>query len=351
MSSELMYEAAVLVLGASFVIWAWKSLTPPDPRICGKPNGPPVTSKRVKLSDGRHLAYREYGVAKGCAKFRVVVVHGIDSSKDFYLPLSQEFMEELGLYIVAYDRPGYGESDPNPNRTVKSETFDLEEFADKLQLGSKFYLVGLSMGNYVSWGSLRYIPHRLAGVALVAPVINYWWPSFPQKLPDEALKRIPKSDARMLWISHHVPGLLFWWLTQKWFPSSEVMNRSPVVFSQKDMEIIVMMSQLPPGNEPNPCQQGNSESCYRDLKLGFGSWEFDPMELKNPFPDNPGVVQLWQGYEDRLVPYKLQRFLVEKLPWIKYHEIPGRGHLIIHETALCEAIFKSLLLGEEPSIV
>ncbi|GAB2234831.1 hypothetical protein Droror1_Dr00004098 [Drosera rotundifolia] len=345
-----MYGAAVLVLGASFVIWAWKSLTPPAPRICGKPNGPPVTSKRVKLSDGRHLAYREYGVAKGSAKFRVVVVHGIDSSKDFFLPLSQEFMEELGLYIVAYDRPGYGESDPNPNRTVKSETFDLEEFADKLQLGSKFYLVGLSMGSYVSWGSLRYIPHRLAGVALVVPVINYWWPSFPRKLPDKALKRIPKSDARMLWISHHVPGLLFWWLTQKWFPSSEVMNRSPVVFCEKDMETIVMMSQLPPGNEPNPCQQGDSESRYRDLKLGFGSWEFDPMELKNPFPDNPGVVRLWQGYEDRLVPYKLQRFLVEKLPWIKYHEIPGHGHLIIHETALCEAIFKSLLLGEEPSI-
>ncbi|GAB2274616.1 hypothetical protein Dimus_009385 [Dionaea muscipula] len=312
--------ALAVVLGTSIVIWAYKSLIPPPPKICGKPNGPPVTSPRIKLSNGRYLAYKEYGVSRESSKYRVIMVHGIESSKDFYLPLSQEFMEKVGLYIVTYDRPGYGESDPNPNRTVKSETLDLEEFADKLQLGSKFYLVGLSMGNYITWGFLRYIPHRQV-----------------------SRSRACSSSCQLL--------VAIFSLEAKWFPSSQVMNRSPIIFSRHDLQTInMMMSQLPHQNQQDPCQQGDYESRYRDLKMAFASWEFDPMELENPFPENPGSVQLWQGYEDKLVPYQLQRFLAQKLPWINYHEVPDRGHLIIHEADICEEIFKSLLqLGEEPS--
>ncbi|GAB2242448.1 hypothetical protein Droror1_Dr00019223 [Drosera rotundifolia] len=345
-----MYVAAALVLGASFLIWVFKiKTTPPPPKICGTPGGPPVTSPRIKLSSGRYLAYKEHGVPKESAKYRAIMVHGFDSSKDFYLPLSQEFMENLGLYIVTYDRPGYGESDPNPKRTVKGETMDLEEFADKLQLGSKFYLVGLSMGNCLTWGFLNYIPHRLAGVALVVPLLNFWWPSFPPKLAAQGLKAFPKADQQMIWIAHHVPGLLFLWLTQKLFPSSEILKRNPILFSRRDHETIKTMIRAPNPNEHKVVQQGEHESLYRDLMMGFGTWEFDPMQLKNPYPDSPGKVQLWQGYEDRLVVFQLQRFIARKLPWIKYYEVPDGGHLFVHEDVFCEAIFKSLLLGKEPS--
>ena len=72
----------------------------------------------------------------------------------------QEVAEELGLYIVSYDRPGYGESDPHPTQTIKSLTLDMEELADQLELGSKFYVIGSSIGSHVVWGCLKYIPHR-----------------------------------------------------------------------------------------------------------------------------------------------------------------------------------------------
>lgn len=72
----------------------------------------------------------------------------------------QELMEELGIYVLTFDRAGYGESDPNPNRTVKSEAFDIQELADELNLGSKFYLIGVSLGTFAVWSCLRYIPHR-----------------------------------------------------------------------------------------------------------------------------------------------------------------------------------------------
>ncbi|TKY61996.1 hypothetical protein E2542_SST11850 [Spatholobus suberectus] len=54
----------------------------------------------------------------------------------------EDVAEELGVYIVSFDRPGYGESDPDPNQTVKSLALDIEELADKLGIGSKFYIIG-----------------------------------------------------------------------------------------------------------------------------------------------------------------------------------------------------------------
>lgn len=74
--------------------------------------------------------------------------------------LQQDVIEDLGIYIVSFDRPGYGESDPNPNRTVKSMAMDIEELADHLGLGPKFYVVGFSMGGQSIWSCLKYIPHR-----------------------------------------------------------------------------------------------------------------------------------------------------------------------------------------------
>jgi len=61
---------------------------------------------------------------------------------------------------VSFDRPGYGESDPHPSQTVKSLALDIEELADKLGLGSKFYIIGFSLGGQVVWRCLKYIPHR-----------------------------------------------------------------------------------------------------------------------------------------------------------------------------------------------
>ena len=72
----------------------------------------------------------------------------------------QDTMDELGVYILSFDRAGYGESDPNPNRSVKSEAYDIQELADQLRLGQKFYVIGMSIGTHPIWACLKYIPHR-----------------------------------------------------------------------------------------------------------------------------------------------------------------------------------------------
>lgn len=202
-------QIAVGVVGI-FLVRGYLSLKPAPPKVCGTPGGPPVTSPRIKLRDGRYLAYKESGVSREKAKYKIILVHGFDSSKDLSLSISQDLIEEFQIYFLLYDRAGYGESDPYPERSVKSEAYDMEELGDKLQIGPKFHVVGISMGAYPVWGCLRYIPDRLSGAGLVVPSVNYWWPSLPAET-SRTIRRLTAQDRRTFRIAHYAPPWLFNW--------------------------------------------------------------------------------------------------------------------------------------------
>lgn len=79
----------------------------------------------------------------------------------------QELLDEFGIYLLSFDRAGYGESDPNPKMSMKSVAEDVEELADKIALGPKFYLMGFSMGGTYIWSCLKFIPHRYDSMFLI----------------------------------------------------------------------------------------------------------------------------------------------------------------------------------------
>ncbi|KAH9738271.1 AB hydrolase-1 domain-containing protein [Citrus sinensis] len=332
---------AVLIVGISAL--AYQVIQPPPPKTCGSPDGPAVTAPRIKLRDGRHLAYKEHGVPKDNAKYKIFFVHGFDSCRHD----SAEVIEDLGVYIVSYDRAGYGESDPNPNRTVKSDALDIEELADQLGVGSKFYVIGYSMGGHPIWGCLKYIPHRLAGAGLLAPAVNYWWPGFPANLSKEAYYQQLPQDQWAVRVAHYIPWLTYWWNTQKWFPPSAVIAHRMDIFSRRDVEVLSKWSPEENNYLALARQQGEYESLHRDMMVGFGTWEFDPLDLKNPFPNNEGSVHLWHGDEDRLVPVILQRYIVQRLPWIHYHELSGAGHMFPFADGMSDTIVKAVLTGDK----
>ncbi|KAI3512199.1 hypothetical protein L1887_19464 [Cichorium endivia] len=343
------FVTLLLVFFTAFLAWAYQAACPPLPKKLGSPDGLPITTPRIKLRDGRHLSYKEYGVPKEVAKYKIIYVHGFDSVKYYNViatSASPALIEELGIYIVSYDRPGYGESDPNPKQTLKSTALDIEELADQLGLGSKFYVAGFSMGGQLIWTCLKYIPHRLAGATLIAPAINFWWPSLPANLSTEAFSKQFLEDQWSLRVAHYLPSLTYWWNTQKLFPSYKAIAHSPDILSRQDIELIPTFTA---GREPiegQVRQQGEFESIHRDLNVGFGTWEFDPIEIENPFPKNEGSIHIWMGDEDKIVAVTLQRYIAQQLPWIKYHELKGAGHMFPYADGISDAILKALLLGE-----
>ncbi|XP_062117581.1 uncharacterized protein LOC133831338 [Humulus lupulus] len=344
-----MLKKTLALLFVGLLAWAYQAIQPPPPKICGSVEGPPVTAPRIKLSDGRHLAYEEQGVSKDKAKHKSVFVHGLDSCRhdNFARFLSRELVEDLGVYVLSFDRPGYGESDPNPKRTVKSIALDIEELADQLGLGSKFYVIGFSMGGQVLWSVLKYIPHRIEGAALIAPVVNYWWPGFPSNLTNAAFNQESWNDRLAYGVCHHTPWLTYWWNTQRWFLPSSVLFLNPDVLSSEDKEFVLSRKRARETYTAHVRQQGDYESVHRDLMVGFGKWEFSPVELENPFPNNEGSVHLWHGDEDLLVNVLPQRYIAQRLPWIHYHELPGAGHLFPESRNMWDTIVRELLIVKE----
>ncbi|CAA7019028.1 unnamed protein product [Microthlaspi erraticum] len=256
---------------------------------------------RIKLRDGRFLAYKERGVPKDEAKYKIILVHGFGSSKEMNFSASKELIEELGVYFLLYDRAGYGDSDPNPKRSLESEALDIEELAHTLQIGPKFYLIGVSMGSYPTWSCLKHIPHRLAGVAFVAPVVNYGWPSLSKKL-------IKKDHRRRLikWcfrISKYAPGLLHWWISQKLFSSTtSLLESNQLYFNSNDIDILKRIKGFPMLTKDKLRERNVFDTLRDDFLAGFGQWDFDPADVRM---SGESSVHIWHGKEDKVVPSQL----------------------------------------------
>lgn len=77
--------------------------------------------------------------------------------------IKSELLEEFGVRLVAYDLPGFGESDPHPTRNLNSSALDMQDLANAVGVSEKFWVLGYSSGAMHAWAALRYIPDRIAG--------------------------------------------------------------------------------------------------------------------------------------------------------------------------------------------
>ena len=99
------------------------------------------STERVRLSDGRTLAYTEYGDPRGTP---VMFFHGTPGSRLFHHP-DGSIATNLGARLVAIDRPGFGSSDPDPERTLTDWPADVTAVADALGIG-ELAVAGFSGG-------------------------------------------------------------------------------------------------------------------------------------------------------------------------------------------------------------
>lgn len=78
-----------VILVVVFLGLVYQFIQPPPPELCGSPNGPPLTSPRIQLRDGRHLAYMETGTPKEKANYRIIIVHAFNECKELGVFASQ----------------------------------------------------------------------------------------------------------------------------------------------------------------------------------------------------------------------------------------------------------------------
>jgi pimeloyl-ACP methyl ester carboxylesterase len=94
----------------------------------------------LQLSDGRKVAYVEWGDLRGSAVF---LFHGTPHSRVF-CP-DETVTASSNVRLITVDRPGIGRSDVLPRRTFSDWPSDVVELADALGV-EKFGVVGWSAG-------------------------------------------------------------------------------------------------------------------------------------------------------------------------------------------------------------
>lgn len=105
------------------------STTPDDTRPCRYPINEDRSSTLI-LADGRKLGYAQFGSSSGKP---ILYCHGIPGSR---LEAAQfdDAVKEFNGRLISVDRPGYGLSTPQPDRSILSAADDLKHLAEHLNL-------------------------------------------------------------------------------------------------------------------------------------------------------------------------------------------------------------------------
>lgn len=312
----------------------------------------PTTAQFVKLYDGRHIAYREQGAIQEIARHTVLVVHGFPSSRFAGIPgIKDRLLEEFGVRLIAYDLPGFGESDLHPRRNLRTSARDMACIADALGLSEKFWVLGYSTGGIHVWAAMKYIPERLAGAALFAPAGNLYAPNMTKQEINKLWGAF-KFQRRLIYrIARWVPSLLPYFCLKTLIKKVDKLESGFLdSIGKKDqalMEQQIFLEALMKDIREAVRQQ-NLATLAHELVMQVRPWGFHLSDLRirrklrgsgilqhikglwkkeeEEWEGFNGPIHIWQGTEDELVPITINEFALRMVPQATFHRLEGEGH-------------------------
>ncbi|EFH47263.1 hydrolase, alpha/beta fold family protein [Arabidopsis lyrata subsp. lyrata] len=313
----------------------------------------PTGATRVQLPDGRYIAYQELGVSAEKARYSLVTPHSFLSSRLAGIPgVKKSLLVEYGVRLVSYDLPGFGESDPHRGRNLSSAASDMINLAAAIGIDEKFWLLGYSTGSMHTWAAMKYFPGKIAGAAMVAPVINPYEPSMAKEEMVKTWEQWLTKRKFMYFLARRFPILLpfFYrrsflsgkldqldeWMALSLGEKDKLLIKDPTFqeFYQRNVEESVRQGITKPFVEESVLQVSNwgfTLSEFRTQKKcttnGVLSWlmsmyseaECELIGFRKP-------IHIWQGMEDRVAPPSMSDYISRMIPEATVHKIPNEGH-------------------------
>lgn len=266
---------------------------------------------QVLLADGRALAYAEYGDPIGQPVF---FFHGIPSSR--LMHPDADVSKQLGVRVIAPDRPGFGRSDPKPGRTLLDWSDDVEALADRLGLG-QFTVVGPSGGGPFVAACAARLSSRITRAAIVGG-------SGPVDAPG-ALVGATFERRAGYWLARHAPMLLRLAIRMRTDPNKDperffdsYTRHNPSIdqelFRRPEIRAMFLASY-----REATCQGLGAFTC--EVELVSKSWGFSLRDIDVP-------VTIWQGTADNMTPVGMAQALAQGIPKASLRLVPNEGHLI-----------------------
>lgn len=223
-----------------------------------------------------------------------------------------------GLRMVSWSRPGYGSSTRLPGRRVAHVVDDAAAVLDHLG-ADRAYVVGHSGGGPHALACAALLPDRVLGTALIAGVAPWgadgldWLDGMGAENHEEFGAALRSDEELAAFIGPfreeilHISG-----------PEVAAMFRD-------------LVDDVDRGALTGEYAQFMADGMREGQRESFAGWLDDDLSFTQPWGfepgDIPGIVHVWQGAHDRMVPFAHGRWLVEHLGNACAHLHPEHGHL------------------------
>jgi pimeloyl-ACP methyl ester carboxylesterase len=268
----------------------------------------------LRLADGRILEYLVAGPADGTP---LVFHHGTPFAAILFDPLV-EAAARHGLRTVVYSRPGYAGSSPQPGRTVASAAEDTVALLAELR-AERFVTVGWSGGGPHALACAALLPGRCVAAATLAGVAPYraegldWLDGMGAENVDEFGAATAGVEPLTAYLGEQAAAMAQ-------VQGKEIAAALGDLISDVDRKALTdAFAEYAASAFRKAVSEGIAG--WRDDDLAFiTDWGFDLAAIQTP-------VAIWQGAEDRMVPFAHGRWLASHVSGATEQLRPAEGHL------------------------
>ena len=281
----------------------------------------------ITLPDGRDIEILQAGPAGGMP---LVLHEGTPLGLVLYSPTVQS-AQARNLRVILIARPGYELSTPRPGRRVVDAAADTAAVLDALGL-DRFVTAGWSGGGPHALACVAALPGRCLAAASISGVGPYgaagldWLAGMGPENVAEFGAAVRGPAALTEFLDGEAPGLAA-------LTGGAVAAALGGLISAADAAVLTgeFADHIAAGAR---AAVSNGIAGWRDDDLAFvQDWGFW-FGSGSPEVPSRAPVAIWQGDQDRMVPYAHGQWLAAHLPGAHAHLLPGEGHLTIGVTGI-----------------
>lgn len=272
----------------------------------------------VPTPDGRTLEVVVSGPENG---FPLVYHHGTPSGVAPF-PTLERPAAERNLRVIAYSRPGYGDSTPHPGgptaATVADDARDTATILDHLGLG-EFVTLGWSGGGPRSLACAGVLPDRCLAAACCVGLAP------PSEYDDDIVAGMAPENVAEFGAAYDGPEAL-----------ERFLSTQTGYFSVTAEQVAQELGGLAPPVDRAALDGGEiaehlAASFRAAGRQGIVGWRDDDLTMIRPWGFDLGQitvpVAVWQGTEDTMVPFAHAEWLATHVKGARPQLVEGEGHL------------------------
>ncbi|TID00151.1 hypothetical protein CH35J_006217 [Colletotrichum higginsianum] len=266
-------------------------------------------SEEFVLSDGRKLGVAYYGARNG--HHAVFYLHGYPGCRLSGGAFFDAPGVRLGARIIAVERPGIGNSSPQPGRRMLDHADDIRELAEHLNLQS-YGVIGVSGGGPYALACAYSLPEEnLKGVSVIGgmgPIdvgtkgMNWGnWLTFKGLMYFPAIIRWLQT--KVMAVLNSVSNEKMVELVRDGLSKKSYSWASPDLPTLRDPEVLTMMLD----SYREHYKQG-VDGHMEDGRVLTSDWGFRLEDMRSSIP-----IQLWYSKKDTNVPFRMGEAIASRL--------------------------------------